>query len=240
MSGGAEVVFFGEPGIRDPDNREETAPVQRDEPINAVIVAGINELGDGFFIPNALVSSPLADEGIDEFIITADIDFFEGYGLGGDDRWVFESDIASVFASGDGGDDILEARTRARGVEIELTGGDGQDEITIDARRAALAVALGDAGADVINVAVGARTTVEVEGGAGRDRIRFNRQSNSRERQVDRLPQQRAPQRGPRRATLAEAPSRRLERPLVGAEAIDQLFASLGEADERRNRRRGR
>ena len=59
-NGGAEVVFFGEPGIRDPNNREETAPVQRDEPINAVIVAGINELGDGFFIPNALVSSPLA------------------------------------------------------------------------------------------------------------------------------------------------------------------------------------
>ena len=40
--GGAEVVFFGEPGIRDPDNRSETVPVQRDEPINAVIVAGIN------------------------------------------------------------------------------------------------------------------------------------------------------------------------------------------------------
>ncbi len=64
-NGGAEVVFFGEPGIRDPDNRIETSPVQRDEPINAVIVAGINELGDGFFIPNALVSSPLADQGID-------------------------------------------------------------------------------------------------------------------------------------------------------------------------------
>ena len=39
-NGGAEVVFFGEPGIRDPDNREETAPVQRDEPINAEIDGG--------------------------------------------------------------------------------------------------------------------------------------------------------------------------------------------------------
>ena len=29
-------------------------------PGNAVIVAGTNELGDGFFIPNALVSAPLA------------------------------------------------------------------------------------------------------------------------------------------------------------------------------------
>ena len=31
-------------------------------------VAGINEQGDGFFIPNDLVASPLADEGIDEFV----------------------------------------------------------------------------------------------------------------------------------------------------------------------------
>ncbi len=37
----------------------------------------------------------VADQGIDEFVVTANIDFFEGYGLGGNDIWVFESDIAS-------------------------------------------------------------------------------------------------------------------------------------------------
>lgn len=171
-NGGAEVVFFGEPGIRDPDNREETAPVQRDEPINAVIVAGINELGDGFFIPNALVSSPLADEGIDEFIITADIDFFEGYGLGGDDRWIIESDIASIFASGDDGMDELAANNQLRDVEIEFTGGDGRDEILIDAPRAELIVADGGDGADQIRINGRGAETVVVDGGAGRDRIR--------------------------------------------------------------------
>lgn len=235
-NGGAEVVFFGEAGIRDPENREETAPVQRDEPINAVIVAGINELGDGFFIPNALVSSPLADEGIDEFIITADIDFFEGYGLGGNDRWVFESDIASVFASGDDGDDILIAETQARGVEIELTGGAGQDEISIGARRAALAVALGDAGRDTIEVHVGARTEVEADGGAGRDRVRLNRQSNRRDPQFNRPSTLRQlPPRGPRQ----QAPPNR--HVAVGettltprTDAIDQLFASITEPEERR------
>ncbi|WP_222435817.1 hypothetical protein [Rubripirellula tenax] len=48
-NGGAEVVFFGEPGIRDPNNRTETVPVQRDEPINAVIApSGVSRmLGSG-------------------------------------------------------------------------------------------------------------------------------------------------------------------------------------------------
>ncbi|MGI9473430.1 MAG: peroxidase family protein, partial [Rubripirellula sp.] len=146
-NGGAEVVFFGEPGIRDPDNREETAPVQRDEPINAVIVAGINPLGDGFFIPNALVATPLADEGIDEFIITADIEFFEGYGLGGDDIWVFESEIASIFASGDDGRDVLRSEADVPGGEVALTGGEGPDVITITGDSAESIVATGDGGA---------------------------------------------------------------------------------------------
>ncbi len=191
-NGGAEVVFFGEPGIRDPENREETSPVQRDEPINAVIVAGTNELGDGFFIPNALVATPLADEGIDEFIITADIEFFEGYGLGGNDRWVFESDIDSIFASGDEGDDELIARTALEGTVVEFTGGDDQDSIRVQARNAATIVADGGAGRDSIkinakradsvvvfggserdriNVKLGRETQSEIEGGLGRDRI---------------------------------------------------------------------
>ena len=192
--GGAEVVFFGEPGIRDPDNREETIPVQRDEPINAVIVAGTNELGDGFFIPNSLVSSPLADEGIDEFIVTADIDFFEGYGLGGDDIWVFESDIASVFASGDDGNDQLTATTLLRGAEIAFTGGlgrdrievtapfadaivamggAGNDQIQVNARRAESVVVLGEAGRDRLKIRVGRETAAELDGGPGRDRERI-------------------------------------------------------------------
>lgn len=195
-NGGAEVVFFGEAGIRDPDNREETAPVQRDEPINAVIVAGINELGDGFFIPNALVSSPLADEGIDEFIITADIDFFEGYGLGGNDVWIFESKIDSVFASGDDGNDVLRASTSVEGAEVSLTGGDGSDRITIVAPNASLIVATGDRGSDRIvvdashadtvlatggsgrdrlDITIGRRTDADVDGGRGRDRVRVQR-----------------------------------------------------------------
>ena len=170
-NGGAEVVFFGEPGIRDPNNREETVPVQRDEPINAVIVAGINELGDGFFIPNALVSEPLADEGIDEFIITADIDFFEGYGLGGNDRWVFESDIASIFASGDEGEDELVSESRVRGGEVAFTGGDGRDSIAIEANRAGLVVADGGDGRDRISVEANRADSVHVNGGEGSDRI---------------------------------------------------------------------
>lgn len=195
-NGGAEVVFFGEPGIRDPDNREETIPVQRDEPINAVIVAGTNKLGDGFFIPNALVSSPLADQGIDEFIITADIDFFEGYGLGGNDRWVFQGDIASIFASGDDGNDKLTARTALDAAVVEFTGGDGRDSITVSApnaesivaeggagrdsirihaRLAESVVALGGAGRDRINVKLGRNTEAEINGGAGRDRVRVQR-----------------------------------------------------------------
>lgn len=170
-NGGAEVVFFGEPGIRDPDNREETAPVQRDEPINAVIVAGINELGDGFFIPNALVASPLADEGIDEFVVTADIDFFEGYGLGGNDIWVFESDIDSVFASGDDGNDLLRSESSVPGGEVALTGGQGRDRITIEASDASTVVASGGSGGDRISVNAGGTESVVVEGGSGRDRI---------------------------------------------------------------------
>ena len=180
-NGGAEVVFFGEPGIRDPNNREETSPVQRDEPINAVIVAGINELGDGFFIPNALVASPLADEGIDEFIITADIDFFEGYGLGGDDIWIFESEIDSVFASGDGGNDRLAAEMRSPGVEIALTGGSGRDRINVDAPRAASIIATGDAGNDNIRIDARHAASVVALGGAGRDEIfaRIGRNTDS-------------------------------------------------------------
>ena len=170
-NGGAEVVFFGEPGIRDPNNREETAPVQRDEPINAVIVAGINELGDGFFIPNALVSSPLADEGIDEFIITAEIDFFEGYGLGGNDIWVFESDIASIFASGDAGRDVLRSESHVSGGEVALTGGQGRDLISITAHEAETVLATGDEGRDRILVSANRAGSVVVEGGSGHDRI---------------------------------------------------------------------
>lgn len=174
-NGGAEVVFFGEPGIRDPENREETIPVQRDEPINAVIVAGINELGDGFFIPNALVSSPLADEGIDEFVISANIDFFEGYGLGGDDRWVFESDIASVFASGDEGNDVLSAESSLKGAEISLVGGSGEDVISIEAPRAAIVNAWGGAGRDRLSIQVGMRTNADIDGGSDRDRVQVQR-----------------------------------------------------------------
>jgi len=198
-NGGAEVVFFGEPGIRDPDNREETAPVQRDEPINAVIVAGINELGDGFFIPNALVASPLADEGIDEFIITADIEFFEGYGLGGNDRWVFESDVDSIFASGDDGDDILVAETAADDAEVKFTGGSGDDEISIDARRASKVVAWGGAGQDSIDIKVGRTTDLDVDGGEGRDRthVNRNRRTMGRDRNRRRSTPSRAMPRGP-------------------------------------------
>lgn len=173
-NGGAEVVFFGEPGIRDPENRVETAPVQRDEPINAVIIAGTNELGDGFFIPNALVASPLADEGIDEFVITADIDFFEGYGLGGNDRWVFESDIASIFASGDEGRDVLESQSHVVGGEVALTGGDGRDEISIRANDAAIVLASGGQGRDEISIHANSAGRVLAEGGSGRDQIRVH------------------------------------------------------------------
>ena len=226
-NGGAEVVFFGEAGIRDPENREETAPVQRDEPVNAVIVAGINELGDGFFIPNALVSSPLADEGIDEFIITADIEFFEGYGLGGNDRWVFESDIPSIFASGDGGDDILAAESRARGVEIALTGGAGQDELTIDAPHAALALVLGGSGRDTIEVTVGPRTQVEVEGGPGRDRVRLRQHAIGRDSRFNRPPVQRQSKRAGtqrRHAPLDQlATDETTLIPMAGV--VDHLFA---------------
>ena len=87
-NGGAEVVFFGQPGTREPSDRTEFIPVVRDEPINAVVVAGVNEGSDGFFIPNPALPAGVADRGIDEFVVTADIDFFEGYGIGGDDRWV--------------------------------------------------------------------------------------------------------------------------------------------------------
>lgn len=170
-NGGAEVVFFGEAGIRDLDNREETAPVQRNEPINAVIVAGTNELGDGFFIPNALVSAPLADEGIDEFIVTAAIEFFEGYGLGGDDVWIFESEIESIFASGDSGDDVLTVSANAEGSEVSLLGGEGSDRITVESPNAALVVAAGDAGRDTIVVRAMNAERVDVRGGDGEDRI---------------------------------------------------------------------
>lgn len=170
-NGGAEVVFFGEPGIRDPDDREETIPVQRDEPINAVIVAGTNELGDGFFIPNALVSSPLADEGIDEFIITADIEFFEGYGLGGNDIWVFESDVDSIFASGDDGRDSLTVEVNVPGGEIALTGDEGSDRISITAPQAQSVFADGGGGSDRIRVRAEEAGVLEVSGGDGRDYI---------------------------------------------------------------------
>ncbi|MFT5528307.1 MAG: Ca2+-binding RTX toxin-like protein, partial [Pirellulaceae bacterium] len=170
-NGGVEVVFFGEPGIRDPNDRTETAPVQRDEPINAVIIAGTNQLGDGFFIPNALVSSPLADQGIDEFIVTADIEFFEGYGLGGNDIWVFESDIQNVFASGDAGSDVLESRVNLVGSEVALTGGDGRDSITIRAPRAELVVATGGAGRDRIQISARGADSVFVSTGRDDDRV---------------------------------------------------------------------
>ena len=173
-NGGAEVVFFGEPGIRDPDNRTETIPVQRDEPINAVIIAGTNEGGDGFFIPNALVSSPLADQGIDEFIITADIDFFEGYGLGGNDRWVFESEIESIFASGDAGQDELVATTDLEGVVVELTGGKGRDTIRVNAPNAESIVVTGDQGRDSIHIEGQNAESIDVDGGRGNDRIKID------------------------------------------------------------------
>ena len=142
--------------------------MQRDEPINAVIVAGTNELGDGFFIPNALVSSPLADEGIDEFIITANIEFFEGYGLGGDDIWRFESDIDSIFASGDDDDDVLDATTDVPGTKIAFTGGRGTDEMTVIARDAELINVHGGAGNDVIRIEALAADVVVAAGGFGR------------------------------------------------------------------------
>lgn len=171
-NGGAEVVFFGEPGIRDPDNREETSPVQRDEPINAVIVAGTNEMGDGFFIPNALVAAPLADQGIDEFIITAEIEFFEGYGLGGRDRWVFESNIDSIFASGDEGQDELSAISTLAGAEIAFTGGDDRDRLYVHATEAASVDVSGDDGRDSIRVTAPGSESIVVAGGDGRDRLR--------------------------------------------------------------------
>ncbi|MCA9266047.1 MAG: hypothetical protein KDA60_19440 [Planctomycetales bacterium] len=170
-NGGAEVVFFGEPGQRDPDNREETIPVRRDEPINAVIVAGTNQQGDGFFIPNALVAAPLADRGIDEFIITADIDFFEGYGLGGNDRWILESDIASVFASGDEGHDTFRVVNRSAEASVELTGGTGNDRLAVIAPRAAQIFVDGGAGNDRINVNARRADAVMALGGVGRDTI---------------------------------------------------------------------
>jgi len=170
-NGGAEVVFFGVPGERDPSDRTETIPVRRDEPINALIVAGTNELGDGFFIPNALVSSPLADQGIDEFVITATVDFFEGYGLGGNDEWIFESDIASIFASGDAGRDIMKAKTNAQGAEVAFTGGTGRDDIRIHARQAAFAFADGGAGRDDIHIRARNAFRVHAFGDNGRDDI---------------------------------------------------------------------
>lgn len=251
-NGGAEVVFFGEPGIRDPDNRDETIPVQRDEPINALIVAGTNELGDGFFIPNALVSSPLADLGIDEFIITADVDFFEGYGLGGDDRWVFESDIASIFASGDDGNDILRATTHARGAVVEFTGGHGPDQISVeapradrvvaiggsgadtirvDARQAQAVLVLGNAGRDTIDVQIGRRTDAEVDGGLGRNRVDVDRGPDRRSRDDG--------NQGPDRTRRARvAPELRLagagfEPPANG---VDEVFAELETLGSRRGR----
>ena len=214
-NGGAEVVFFGEPGIRDPDNREETIPVQRDEPINAVIVAGINELGDGFFIPNALVSSPLADEGIDEFIVTADIDFFEGYGLGGNDIWQFESDIASVFASGDDGDDVLSVETDAGGVDIALTGGAGRDQIDVVAPGASSIFVSGGRGRDRITIDTRLAAAVIVSGDGGRDRIVVDRgpradRDDDRDRRRDRgrgnQGQNGAPGQGDPRPNQAPAP----------------------------------
>ena len=183
-NGGAEVVFFGVPGVRDPNNRDETSPVQRDEPINAVIVAGTNELGDGFFIPNALVSSPLADLGVDEFVITADIDFFEGYGLGGDDIWVFESDIASVFASGDAGNDMLAVKSSEAGAEIALTGGTGRDAIFVQAPRAESVVALGGAGNDLMYLNARDAQMVTALGGRGRDSM-FIRVGRETETNID-------------------------------------------------------
>lgn len=172
--GGAEVVFFGEPGIRDPNNRDETIPVQRDEPINAIIVAGTNQLGDGFFIPNALVSSPLADLGIDEFIITADIEFFEGYGLGGQDRWILEGSIDSIFASGDSGKDTLRVTTAATGAEIGLTGGSGRDHLKVHAPNSNFVIAHGNAGHDDIHVQANNSQVVSIDGGTGHDRIRIS------------------------------------------------------------------
>jgi uncharacterized protein YjlB len=172
--GGAEVVFFGEPGIRDPNNRDETIPVQRDEPINAIIVAGTNQLGDGFFIPNALVSSPLADLGIDEFIITADIEFFEGYGLGGQDRWILEGSIDSIFASGDSGKDTLRVTTAATGAEIGLTGGSGRDHLKVQAPNSNFVIAHGNAGHDDIHVQANNSQVVTIDGGTGHDRIRIS------------------------------------------------------------------
>ncbi len=132
--GGAEVVFFGNQGERDPNNRTETIVARRDEPINALVVAGTNERGDGFFIPNPRVPVARADQGVDEFIITANVEFFEGYGLGGKDRWVLESNIDSVFASGDDGDDLLAAKN-AEPTTTKFTGGAGRDTITVVATR---------------------------------------------------------------------------------------------------------
>ncbi|TWU08015.1 peroxidase family protein [Stieleria varia] len=156
-NGGAEVVFFGQQGVRDPDDRTETIPVQRDTPVNAVVVAGINENSDGFFIPNALVPVPQAELGVDEFIVTADIEFFEGYGLGGNDRWVIQSDVASVFASGDDGDDTLSV-TASSESEIRLTGGNGIDRITVDAPAASLVDVDGGSSVDDVDIHVSKQT----------------------------------------------------------------------------------
>ena len=194
--GGAEVVFFGEPGVRDRSNREETVPVTRDEPINALIVAVTNELGDGFFIPNALVSASLADRGIDEFIVTADVDFIEMYGLGGRDTLVVRSDVASIFSSGDEGDDRLFARTNVVGAEAAFIGGPGRDQIrvnapraasivaiagagndliSINARRAASAVALGGRVRDILDIRIGRDTRAQIDGGPDQDRVTVDR-----------------------------------------------------------------
>jgi peroxidase len=211
-NGGAEVVFFGEPGIRDRNNRTETAPVQRDEPINAVIIAGTNELGDGFFIPNALVSSPLADEGIDEFIITADIEFFEGYGLGGNDIWVFESNIQSVFASGDDGRDVLESRINLPGSEVALTGGDGRDAITIRAPQAESVVATGGEGRDRIRVSAPGADSVFTSGGGDDDRVIVDARGAD---------------------SVRVAGDRGNDALLVRADAVDALFVSGGAGNDR-------
>lgn len=162
-NGGVEVVFVGVPGVRDPDNRTEVVTVRRDEPIRAVIVAGTNENSDGFFVPSVAAPRALAEQGIDEFIVTASIDFFEAYGLGGDDRWVIESDIQNVFISGDAGNDILSVKSNRAGSKIVLTGNDGNDSITVIAMDKSSVVADGGNGIDAVYVLVGAETELTID-----------------------------------------------------------------------------
>lgn len=163
-NGGVEVVFFGVPGVRDPNNRTEIVTARRDEPIKAVIVAGTNENGDGFFVPNAVLPRPLADQGIDEFIVTASIDFFEAYGLGGNDRWVIESDVKDVFISGDDGDDVISIKTNRVDSNIVVTGDKGHDRLTVFApSRGSVKVDAGD-DFDSVFVYAGTETILSIDG----------------------------------------------------------------------------